>query len=113
MKHLKEEFDKLTFKETIVYSMAVFSLIAGFVLLFIGFYTAPRGEIHDSVLYVFGINLLFVGSLLGISMHYANELTHFKGVVTNMLGQTRVKAEQSEGQPDGVATVKSDINLDK
>lgn len=91
MKHLKQEFDKLTFKETVVYSMAFLSLVTGFVLLFIGMFTEPRGQIHESVLTAFGVILIFVGSLMGISMHYANELTHFKGVVTNMLN--------SHGQP--------------
>ena len=90
MKHLKQEFDKLSFKEAVVYSMAVLSLIAGFVLLFISLYTEPKGEIHDSVLTAFGIILVFVGSLLGISMHYANELNTFKRVVTELLTKTDI-----------------------
>ena len=85
MKHLKQEFDKLTFKEAIVYTMAVMSLITGFVLLFIGLYTAPKGEIHESVLTAFGIILVFVGSMLGISMHYANELTRLKGAIPGLI----------------------------
>lgn len=93
MKHLKEEFDKLTFKEAIVYSMAVMSLITGFVLLFISLFTEPKGEIHDSVLTAFGIILVFVGSLLGISMHYANELNSFKRVVTELLSKINVNDE--------------------
>lgn len=85
MKHLKQEFDKLTFKETIVYLLAVATISAAFVLLFLGMYIPPEGEIHDSVLTAFGISLLFVGSLLGISMHYGSELTRFKKVVTDLL----------------------------
>ncbi len=85
MKHLKQEFDKLTFKETLIYSMAILSQITAFVLLFVGMFTAPEGEIHDSVLTAFGLTLFFVGSLLGISMHYSNELNTFKKVVTDLL----------------------------
>lgn len=78
MKHLKQEFDKLTFKDVLIYSLAILTLGAAFVLLFLGMYIPPEGEIHDSVLTAFGLILLFVGSLLGVSMHYANELTKFK-----------------------------------
>lgn len=41
MKHLKQEFDKLSFKEIIVYSLAVVTLVAGVVLLFLGMYIPP------------------------------------------------------------------------
>lgn len=78
MKHLKQEFDKLTFKDVLVYSLATATLAAAFVLLYMGLLIPPEGEIHDSVLTAFGIILLFVGSLLGVSMHYANELVKFK-----------------------------------
>lgn len=78
MKHLKQEFDKLTFKDVLIYSLAILTLGAAFVLLFLGMYIPPEGEIHDSILTAFGLILLFVGSLLGVSMHYANELTKFK-----------------------------------
>ena len=86
MKHLKQEFDKLTFKETIVYSLAVCTNAAAFVLLFMGLLIPPEGEIHESVLTAFGISLLFVGSLLGISMHYGNELTRLKNMITAFIG---------------------------
>lgn len=78
MKHLKQEFDKLTLKEVIIYSLAIATTIAGFTLLFMGMFIPPEGEIHDSVLTAFGIILLFVASLLGISMHYNSEFERFK-----------------------------------
>lgn len=52
--------------------MAGASLIAGFMLLFISLFLPPQGEIHSSVIYSFGEILLFVGSLMGISIHYHN-----------------------------------------
>ena len=51
MKHLKQEFDKLSFKEVMVYSIGLLTLIAAFVMLFMGMLIPPEGEIHDSVLY--------------------------------------------------------------
>lgn len=78
MKHLKEEFDKLTFKEFLIYTLAFVTMVAGIALLFAGLCIAPEGEIHSSVLTAFGLVSVFVASLLGISIHYANELDKFK-----------------------------------
>lgn len=85
MKHLKEEFDKLTFKEVMIYLLAIITMIAGLVLLFLGMFIPPEGEIHGSVLSAFGLVCVFVASLLGISMHYANELDKFKNDITERL----------------------------
>lgn len=81
MKHLKQEFDKLTFKEVIIYILAVITMLSGITLLFIGLFIPPEGEIHGSVLTAFGSVCIFVASLLGISLHYANELDKFKSDV--------------------------------
>lgn len=87
MKHLKQEFDRLTFKEVIIYVLAVVTMLAGLTLLFIGLYIPPAGEIHGSVLTAFGSVCIFVASLLGISLHYANELDRFKSSVQSQLDQ--------------------------
>ncbi|MDE5750113.1 MAG: hypothetical protein K2H87_05020 [Duncaniella sp.] len=86
MKHLKEEFDKLTFKEVVTYSLAVVTMTSGLVLLYLGLFIPPEGEIHQSVLTAFGLISIFVASLLGISIHYANELEKFKADITERLG---------------------------
>ena len=78
MRHLKQEFDKLTFKEVLLYTITIVVLIAAFTLLFLGLFIPPEGQIHESVLTAFGLILLFVGSLLGVNMHYANQLSIFK-----------------------------------
>lgn len=87
MKHLKQEFDKLTFKEVIIYILAIVVMIAGLSLLFIGLFIPPEGEIHRSVLTAFGTVCIFVASLLGISIHYANELDKFKANVQERLDE--------------------------
>ena len=66
MKHLKQEFDKLTFKEVIIYILAVITMLAGLTLLFMGMFIPPEGEIHASVLTAFGSVCIFVASLLGV-----------------------------------------------
>lgn len=87
MKHIKQEFDKLTFKEVVIYILAVVSMAAGLTLLFTGLFIPPEGEIHGSVITAFGILCTFVASLLGISIHYANELDKFKANVQARLDE--------------------------
>lgn len=101
MKHLKSEFDKLSFKETLVYSLAIITMIASFVLLFMGMFIPPEGEIHDSVLTAYGITLLFVASLLGVSMHYSNELTKFKDKAFTIIKESsrEANAPSADEQP--------------
>ena len=48
---------------------AVLSL-AGIVLLYLGTWLAPQGEIHESVLIAFGEIATFAGSIIGIDYHY-------------------------------------------
>lgn len=87
MKHLKQEFDKLTIKEVIIYVLAIVVMTSGLALLFIGLFIPPEGEIHTSVLTAFGTTCIFVASLLGISIHYANELDKFKANVQERLDE--------------------------
>ena len=87
MRHLKQEFDKLTFKETLTYGLAIASLIAGFTLLFFGMFLPPEGQIHDSVLTAFGIILVFVGAILGIEMHYADKTKKFMETITQQVSE--------------------------
>lgn len=81
MKHVKEEFDKLTFKEVFAYALSVICMVCAIVAIFISLYMPPQGEIHSSSLAYFGISSAFVGSLIGISQHYSNELSKFKSEV--------------------------------
>ena len=57
-------------KLTIQVILAVLLVIAGIVMLFLGFYTTPTGEIHDSVLIAYGESSTFAGALLGIDYTY-------------------------------------------
>lgn len=113
MKHLKQEFDKLTFKEAVSYSMAYISLLTGFVLLFIGLFTEPKGQIHESVLTAFGVILVFVGTILGISMHFANELLRFKGAVPDLIRDIIRANMTQEAPPDSRLPADNTINLEK
>ena len=56
-------------KDTISISAAVLLLVSGVVLSFIGFFTEPKGEISDSVLWYFAQTLIYAGSVMGIKSY--------------------------------------------
>lgn len=51
-------------------AVAVLLSVGGLVLLFLGLYMAPRGEIHQSVLLGFGEVSTFAGALFGVDYRY-------------------------------------------
>lgn len=50
--------------------VAVVLSLAGIILLFMGFWCSPRGEIHNSVLIGFGEVSTFAGALFGVDYSY-------------------------------------------
>lgn len=54
--------------------LAILLLIAGVVLLFLGFFTNPIGVIHFSVLSTSGELFTFASVLLGLDYHYSHLL---------------------------------------
>lgn len=60
-------------KEVIQYSICVVSLLGAMIMSFLALYITPEGEIHNSVLWICGQVLVFVGSIFGInSLHRVN-----------------------------------------
>ena len=57
-------------KSNIEFYVSVITLMAGLVLLFVGIFIAPKGEIHYSVLTSFGEIATFVGCVWGIAYKY-------------------------------------------
>lgn len=109
MRHLKQEFDKLTFKDVLLYGIGFLTLVASFVLLFMGMLIPPEGEIHDSVLTAYGISLLFVAAIYGISVYFVGNLTSFKKSVLKLLASHNIKTEELEA---GNNYVKEDKDAD-
>lgn len=85
MKHLKEEFDKLTIKDVLVYMLATMLIVSAIVAVFLSLYIPPEGEVHESILIYYAISSASAGSLLGISMHFSNQLENFKSQITSMI----------------------------
>lgn len=65
MKHISQD-EKMTLQ--LLLGIAV--VLAGLVLLFLGFYAVPIGEISPSVLTAFGEVATFSGALIGIDYSY-------------------------------------------
>lgn len=74
---------KLTIKEIVTLSTAVFAILIGFGLTVAGFIVPPLGAISDSVLWVLGQSLVYAGSIFGISTHYSSEVKKFKDEIKN------------------------------
>ena len=53
-------------KMTVHLTTACIMCLAGLVLIFSGFWVAPEGEIHNSVLIAFGVVVTFAGALFGV-----------------------------------------------
>lgn len=57
-------------KLTLQFLLGLVVVIAGLVLLFLGFYAVPIGEIAPSVLTAFGEAATFSGALIGVDYSY-------------------------------------------
>ena len=54
------------------YWISIFLIVCAVVLAFIGVFTEPIGEIHNSILILFAEVLGFVGAVLNIDYKYAS-----------------------------------------
>jgi len=57
-------------KATAQFVLGCIVTLAGLVLLFVGCYIPPSGEIHSSILVAFGEACTFAGALIGVDYHY-------------------------------------------
>lgn len=103
MKHLKQEFDKLTIKELITYLLVIGCMGAAIVAIFLGMFLPPEGEVHSSILTYFGISAAFAGSLLGISAHYNTELSKFKAQVIDSIRSDPAPANQQSASTSQIS----------
>lgn len=61
-------------KEIVAHIAAGLLLIFGMAIIIAGFIVPPSGEVHDSILWVFGQSLVFSGAVFGISLHVDNSV---------------------------------------
>ena len=61
-------------KEIVAHIAAGLMLLFGMMITSVGFFIPPTGEVHDSVLWIFGQTWVFVGAILGVSLHVDNSV---------------------------------------
>lgn len=85
MKHLKSEFDKLSFKEFFLFVLCTALITSAVVAIFLSLYIPPEGEIHPSVLTYFGIASAFAAGLIGIDIAHNVKLDKFKEEIRDFI----------------------------
>ena len=69
---------KLDIKTKFAIVTAAGAFLAGWGLTIAGFLLPPKGEVHDSVLWILGQALVYTASVLGVGMYLNSELTKLR-----------------------------------
>ena len=88
------KWDKKT-KEIVSYLFAAIALTVGLGLTIWGFIIDPAGQIHDSVLWVLGQSLTFVGAVCGISLHMRTTANEIKSEVLKELKDVKFATDKN------------------
>lgn len=83
IKKLRNMWKELCFKNKLSFILCIIAFSFGIILASVGMILPPLGVIDGSVITCFGMLLTFVGSILGISQHYAIELEKIKSEISN------------------------------
>ena len=57
---------------------AVVAFVVGWGLTIAGFILDPKGQVHDSVLWILGQALIYTASVLGFGMYFNNQMVKFR-----------------------------------
>ena len=74
-------------KERISYIFAAVALFVGLGLTIAGFCVSPIGIVDESVLWVLGQCLTFVGAVCGVALHVKNSMQTLKEEIINDLNR--------------------------
>ena len=74
-------------KEIAAHVCAGLLLLFGMIMVVCGFITPPSGEVHDSILWIFGQTLVFSGAVLGISLHVDNSIKSIESKLEEKINQ--------------------------
>lgn len=87
--------EKLDIKSKFAIGTAVVAFVVGFGLTIAGFLLPPKGEVHDSVLWILGQALIYTASVLGIGMYFNSKLTQLD-IRTRQLIHEEINEEKGE-----------------
>ena len=80
-------------KEIAAHVCAGLLLLFGMIMVVCGFITPPSGEVHDSILWIFGQTLVFSGAVLGISLHVDNSIKSIEAKLEEKMNK-RIRDEE-------------------
>lgn len=83
------ETKKMDIKSKFALGTAIVAFAIGFGLTIAGFYTPPKGEVHDSVLWILGQALIYTASVLGIGMYFNSKTEEINRRVEEMRADAR------------------------
>ncbi len=72
-------------KDKVQYGSAVGMLLLGSGLAIAGFVQSSKGEIHDSVLWLFAQCLLYAGSIFGVSIYISERFSQIESKIHKKL----------------------------
>lgn len=78
---------------------ACLSVALGFLLVFLGMFISPMGEIDGSVLTAFGTALLYAGGIFGVAMYFKNGNNE---LLTSILNAVEEKIEERLKRNDSI-----------
>lgn len=88
-------------KEIVAHVAAGLLLLFGMIMVVCGFITPPSGEVHDSILWIFGQTLVFSGAVLGISLHVDNSIKSIEAKLEEKMNQRiRDEVQQDRGSEE-------------
>lgn len=88
---------ELDFKTKFAIVTAAVAFLVGFGLTIAGFIIPPRGEVHDSVLWILGQTLIYTASVLGVGMYLNSELSKLRTENQRFKHEVIEKVEGEEG----------------
>lgn len=88
-------------KEIAAHVCAGLLLLFGMIMVVCGFITPPSGEVHDSILWIFGQTLVFSGAVLGISLHVDNSIKSIESKLEEKMNKRiRDEVQQDRGSDE-------------
>lgn len=92
-----ERTEKLDIKTKFAIGTAVVAFVVGWGMTIAGFIIPPKGEVHDSVLWILGQALVYTASVLGIGMYFNNQMAKFRADTRRYIRDIEQGREPEEG----------------
>ena len=101
------ETKKMDTKSKFAIGTAIVAFAIGFGLTIAGFYTPPKGEVHDSVLWILGQSLVYAASVLGVGMYVTGSVRGMKRAIGDFMAD---EVRRYRGQTEEVDTGEDEEN---